>query len=96
MSHTPGPWHAEIGPQGGYVISDDERGHTICLRSPWPMRMGESEANARLIAAAPELLAALEEVDRWRMQSLDMMPPEIRGAWMRAHAAIAKSQGGHP
>ena len=50
-------------------------------------------ANARLIAAAPELLEALIEVKSWRMQSLDVMPPEIRGAWLRAEAAIAKATG---
>jgi hypothetical protein len=95
MSHTPGPWHAEFGPQGGYVISDDERGHTVCLRSPWPMRMGESEANARLIAAAPDLLSALEALvngpGEGRVSPSE--PDSFERRIDRARRAIAKAKG---
>ena len=49
-----------------------------------------AEANARLIAAAPELLAALERM-------FNMSPPEIHGspgsAIEQARAAIAKAKG---
>jgi len=57
MSHTPGPWTAHrcehgwhIGPQpdGVCTIHDNTDGS----------RMAEHTANARLIAAAPDLLAA--------------------------------------
>lgn len=55
--HTPGPWvvredardWAIIGPEPSWVTGVDRRNHN-------------AEANARLIAAAPELLAALEKV----------------------------------
>lgn len=56
--HTPGPWHATIKITRHPVY--DERANLICTVE----RDGneEDKANARLIAAAPELLAALEAV----------------------------------
>ena len=63
MNHSPAPWAivdsvpcSEIG----YRAVLDADGFTICDPSP----MGE--ANARLIAAAPDLLAALQliEIDK--------------------------------
>ncbi len=61
--------------------------------SPKDQAMLELATQLDAIApAARAMLAALKEVNSWRMQSLDMMPPEIRGAWMRAHAAIAQAE----
>ena len=54
MKHTPGPWHwHDLGTD--WVISDSAGNSAIVApdRKPTP-------ANARLIAAAPDLLAALE------------------------------------
>jgi hypothetical protein len=58
--HTPGPWHIGVcrpisykfiyGPSGEAVADCDHK-----TNSP-----GENLANARLIAAAPELLSALQ------------------------------------
>jgi hypothetical protein len=55
IKHTAAPWH-----QGGYEVQDD-KGALICNLSGW---RGEQQtlANARLIAAAPELLKALKEI----------------------------------
>lgn len=86
INHTPGPWYviSEQGliqaDSGVYVVSRTER--TI------GMKAGEQEANNRLIAAAPELLAALEtlltavEVDK---------VPGIGLATDKARAAIRKA-----
>lgn len=43
---------------------------------------------ADALEKAEALYDALNEIEGWRMQSLDMMPPEIRGSWMRAHDAL--------
>lgn len=61
---TPGPWVAGFGLQGGFSIEvgGGFGAHDyaiLCQRSPWPHRAAESEANAHLIAAAPDLYAAL-------------------------------------
>lgn len=59
--HTPGPW----------VIDSGERLRVIAEGTPWSIAecthrsdvgLGERVANARLIAAAPEMLEALERV----------------------------------
>jgi len=61
--HTPGPWSARSeDSEGGYSIEPRDEPNSrvvICARPPWSGRADESRANARLIAAAPELLEAL-------------------------------------
>jgi hypothetical protein len=62
MKHTPGPW--EACDQGDYsdfdgnsrVILGDDMRIAVVQWSPGDMQ-AESDANAHLIAAAPELLA---------------------------------------
>ena len=60
MSHTPGPWHITRNIVPGqfctYTKVRDREDGVIAV-----MHMNE-DANARLIATAPELLAALEVV----------------------------------
>lgn len=64
---TPGPWRVEVHDCGTFVTRDYPNGGDTsavsicsingpCLMVPEP----QPEGNARLIAAAPELLAALE------------------------------------
>jgi hypothetical protein len=56
--HTPAPWHTGgIYPEDVYA---NRAGHAIarCVNEQYE---GECEANARLIAAAPELLEELEK-----------------------------------
>ena len=65
MQHTRGPWH---------LIDQTEvrnaNGCTVCVTSEYrvPGREQEAIADARLIAAAPDLLAALQDLanfDDW-------------------------------
>ena len=59
MSHTPGPWSVSKRAALRVIAHDDNTiastGCTDNLRDQW-------EANAHLISAAPDLLAALEDV----------------------------------
>lgn len=56
-SHTVGPWFAKETAAGkGKVV--DAQGFSICNTTAGPY--AEQRSNARLIAAAPELLQALE------------------------------------
>lgn len=70
--HTPGKWTLVKNTSGSqskippYLIMEDKRynAKNIATVIPWyaDMEPEEVEANARLIAAAPELLAALKEI----------------------------------
>ena len=85
--HTPGPWrycktngspthgeHVVAGAKPGYLaeVRDCGSGHVV--------------ANARLIASAPELLAALVELRDWYAEHTGL--PAVS-----ANAAIAKAVG---
>ena len=96
--HTPGPWKfgKELGARNGeWLVSFDAgskgRGIAIAETRTGP---GSEEANARLIAAAPELLAALE---RAYMALIGYLPAHRNGvtdaAIGAASAAITKATG---
>jgi len=79
---TPGPW--DIIDQ--YIIAADES--VICQWESYT-----EEPNARLIAAAPDLLAALKGIVAGVNDAHDSRPL-IRAAEVRAaRAAIAKAEG---
>lgn len=91
--HTPGPWAAtpclDVGRYGPpWTIRVDKQTVVASLIGAALHRGAETaEANARLIAAAPDLLAALKEL-------LPMWESGIREPWVeRARAAIAKAEG---
>lgn len=100
--HTPGPWVVTaVGSCHGIhpAASENER-DDICRITPhnyhpdgWPAAKVEAEANARLIAAAPDLLAALQalvgEADLGEIDHED----ETRRLLDVARAAIAKATG---
>ena len=62
--HTPGPWKVDydFGSDRPEIRSYDERLVSVCARQ-YPMSQKTCEANARLIAAAPELLQILQELE---------------------------------
>ena len=62
MSHTPGPWEVETAHGYPWHVRDSDTCNTICRIGAHASAIEEeevNEANARLIAAAPDLLAAL-------------------------------------
>jgi len=100
--HTPGPWKAHLNvPTArieGHIIKVDD--DVECpIASLWVGGGTEGKprqkANATLIAAAPDMLEALEELmgaitleeDLFRCDDLD------RADYCRATAAIAKAKG---
>ena len=66
QQHTPGPWQHEgrkvLKFYAGMRPSESVGSIALCHGE-------DAEANARLIAAAPELLAACEAVQRWLLDS---------------------------
>ena len=59
MTHTPGPWTYVRNPENTRWVIDSEPNHAIACTAGHECA---NEANARLIAAAPELLAALHKI----------------------------------
>ena len=64
--YTPGPWEASEGyPSDIWHVDMPSRGYSVVVsrgEEDWDMPVEEVQANARLIAAAPDLLAALERI----------------------------------
>jgi hypothetical protein len=88
-AHTPGPWIWADGHNGLFGAGPD---NTVLEYEPYEgMWLGyeRRDANARLIAAAPELLEALT-----RAADLLARDPKHDAAWKQARAAIAKATGG--
>lgn len=86
--HTPGAWVVSENvndthdqPFTEYCV-EDAAGNIVGLFT--------HEAYARLIAAAPELLAALESIFQYAEAALGPKSPEIKNA----AAAIVKAKGG--
>lgn len=101
-AHTPGPWVFEHDEDDDKFVVwlDPNHGYYQSQRAPiereaWFLRddqRAEAEANARLIAAAPELLAALIDVLAYvGFATAENQPAE--GALANARAAIEKARG---
>lgn len=102
VKHTPGPWHLSSKGDGRtYVEGGDTADDIACLLMDHAQ--SENNANARLIAAAPDLLAACKAIiathpkHHWRIGSpgsvARMEQEEQEAAIELARAAIAKAGG---
>ena len=60
MTHTPGPWVALL--EGDWGLWSIEHEHSDSDDVDWICDVHSSEANAALIAAAPDLLKACESI----------------------------------
>jgi len=90
--HTPGPW--QVTPDRTRVqTADDAIDYQIadCEDTHFPPPLEQCEANARLIAAVPELLEALKTI----IQAFDTTfnPERRRQVLEDAKQAIAKAEG---
>jgi len=87
ISHTPGPWEVFESHTGIYILDSAEQA-AVC-KLEWCL---EAEANARLIAAAPELLDALKRLCS-KFGVDDSGTPRDWTEWREARAVIAKAEG---
>ena len=67
VPHSPAPWTVEINPDGDLLVLTEDA-HSIYIGN-LEGTCGTCHANARLIAAAPDLVAALEAVE-WHPHTL--------------------------
>ena len=97
--HTPGPWKVKwagklVNMYGWCVYPDSIKSYLLPIAWAFPCDMEDDgkkteEANARLIAAAPELLAALESL----LSAAEEDGGDLDGPIEQAKAAIAKAKG---
>lgn len=103
---TPWPWKADLERYPIFIESETERwplpDEVEGWTSAFVANVGDNKANAHLIAAAPELYEALEEV--LAAERFSNRPPEtitqaeeklrrIEQAVVKAEAALAKARG---
>lgn len=95
--HTPGPWHQV----GAWVEVEDDEIPDICSCNPESIEQGHLKwdwetaiANARLIAAAPDLLEALKAIVKSLADQDDEGLIENAQQMIDARAAIDKATGG--
>ena len=90
VKHTPGPWTVTADGAGWYIECAPERGHSVAYimaeigEEDPDTSDDEKEANARLIAAAPDLLEALQMLLEF---------PNTGPATSAAREAITKATG---
>ena len=91
-AHTPGPWRVAMYLGGAWTVTSsplsEPRGGEI-VEVVYGPNGGTSKANARLIAAAPELARVCELINAHYSASLDYQPPYVA----LARAALAKARG---
>ncbi len=101
MAHTPGPWR--VDDTGARIVSEPPPLVYIGVAyapvwSPAPLaetdpKTTEWEANARLMAAAPDMLAALRRVERWLHDPAELEAVNELELLAVVRAAIAKAEG---
>ncbi len=104
---TPGPWYwANYGDSEMLISETKHRPVVLCAGKGVIMTsvdgilnpVSNDNANARLIAAAPELLHALKDVVYF-IENPDDNPPVkewVKGILSQANEAIAKAEGAQP
>lgn len=105
-THTQGPWKAYFYAKDscGRIVATvgaNDGCNRICEITPIALPENEVKANARLITAAPDLLAALQEIEsklttllfERRLDSTDSAFYQVRHVRNLAETAIAKAEG---
>lgn len=108
VKHTPGPWRFSLSIPDRSFESQvwDAEGRALLFFADGRSVGTEADANARLIAAAPDLLAALQEAEAMLLVAMrrdlefdrDTQTTIIDGhsGMVKIRAAIAKAKGGAP
>lgn len=84
--HTPGPWAVVSG-------HDWHSGQQYGVKDVAPLNHTITEANANLIAAAPDLLEALENMMDMIGLSSSSPNPAVRDLIKKSLSAIARAKG---
>jgi hypothetical protein len=91
MSHTPGPWRVYQEHNVAYGDDSDHVVRMVHAHHPLVAATEESRANARLIAAAPDMLRFLETLLENVGQKRLLNPHWVR---RRVAELVAQARGG--
>lgn len=106
--HTPGPWSGTINSKGTFCVQAEDANskfdvaYCAPMNEDGPRKAAREFANGRLIAAAPDLLAALKGVASSYTSGSEVshLPylgtgtrGDIESKWRAVLAAIAKAEG---
>ena len=94
VTHTPGPWR--VGKKYVTDIYPNDGGMLVARVMTGGISNNKSHANARLIAAAPELLAALQSIAETVVYAPEGGHEEVSDCVRIAKQAIAKATGATP
>lgn len=89
--HTPGPWtHRDSAHNGAFEVNGaDSKTFVVADVFAYLQYAGRAEANARLIAAAPELL----QIAKWILAAkMDYGEPLVEADYQALEVAIAKAE----
>ena len=96
--HNPGPWTIAgeaANDMAGSAIIHDANGFPVASTRSWIKE--QHDANARLVAAAPELLAACKlqvaNIEQWLETGVPASADESQQIYNALKAAIAKAEG---
>ena len=98
INHTPGPWTVErIGSTNFIRILSDYSAQSESVCAVGPASLLQRNANANLIAAAPDMLAALRRIADWieRTQESHLIDTD-ENPGQAVRDAIAKAEGDGP
>lgn len=93
--HSPGPWSVYTSPDGSKLVGigdSNAEGVADCGFGIWRGGDAEAIANARLIAAAPDLLEALKEA-RTQLEQYEAVETGEDYCDLQINAAISKAEG---
>ena len=90
--HTPGPWTAFQSTASFFDVVKGNGEYDPSVASVWASEGRPAGANARLIAAAPDMLEALRAVVS-ALNNRDATNDEALAIYARCIAAIAKATG---
>ncbi len=93
--HTPGPWKVvKWDYEECFSIQDETKYRVAGIKPALIEDVEIAKANARLIAAAPELLEALDELAKaFYTLSGNAIQPRFESTMVSAMAAIKKAKG---
>jgi hypothetical protein len=91
--HTPGPWHRSTKPITKYpVIFAGRNNHIAVVICHEGLTSAECEANADIIAAAPELFEFVMQIAYGRKPTMRVLPPSVLAS---AKVLVTKVIGTH-